>query len=690
MAMQLQKLKGVGPKTVEKLESLGIQSVEDVLFHLPFRYQDRTRILTIADLRPGDQAVIEGEIISSRVKFAGKRQLEVLLQDKTGVITLKFFHFNSTQQKKLGVGKQLRCFGDVKLFRRQLMMIHPEYQQVGEQLKPVDESLTPVYPSTEGIQQNSWRALSSQALQYLQTEHGLKELLSDDVRGHYDLVEIKQAITYIHRPPPDVDQALLQEGLHPMQQRLAFEELLAHQVSLRQVRAKLQQFLAKACKLELAEKMTTQFLDNLVFSLTGAQTHALQDIQQDLSQSQPMMRLVQGDVGSGKTVVAALAALQCIANGMQVAIMAPTELLAEQHFQQFTQWFEKLKIKVAWLSGKLKVAERRQMQALIESGEAACVVGTHALFQKSVEFANLGLVIIDEQHRFGVAQRQALRAKGIAADCYPHQLIMTATPIPRTLAMTVYADLDTSIIDELPPGRTPVTTVVVNNQRRHEIIDKVKLRCDEGGQVYWVCPLIEESENLEAEAAEKIYQQLVKQLPDYQVALVHGKMKATDKQRIMQAFKENEVQVLVATTVIEVGINVPNASLMVIENPERMGLAQLHQLRGRVGRGAKQSHCVLLYQDPLTETAKQRLRVMRESTDGFFIAEQDLKLRGPGEVLGTRQTGMQRLRIANIIRDRKLLPNVQKVAVEILQKNQAIVPELKRRWLGQNEVFSQV
>lgn len=689
--MKLNTLKGVGPKTAEKLHSVGVFTVEDVLFHLPFRYQDRTRVLNIADLRPGDQAVVEGTIVSSQIKFGRKRQLEVALDDGSGVILLKFFHFNKTQKNNLHVDNKLRCYGEVKLFNRQLMMVHPEYHLPKENVCMVAETLTPVYPSTDGLQQHSWRALSDQALKALQANQSVSELLPESLRKKYQLDDIKQAINFVHRPPPDAKQDLLEEGMHPMQQRLAFEELLAQQISLRQLRAKIKKHRAVMCPIEDSpQSYRQQFLKQLPFALTQAQKTAELAVAGDLAEASPMMRLLQGDVGSGKTVVAALAALQVISHGYQAAIMAPTELLAEQHFSQFKTWFEPLGIQVAWLAGKLKVAERRDMLQKIESGSAQLIVGTHALFQKTVQFKNLALVVIDEQHRFGVAQRQALRAKGIEADVFPHQFIMTATPIPRTLAMTVYADLDTSVIDELPPGRTPIKTVVVNNQRRREVIAGVKTLCGTGGQVYWVCPLIEESELLDCEAAEITSQRLQKHLPELNIGLVHGRMKAEQKQAIMQAFKAKEIDVLVATTVIEVGINVPNATLMVIENPERMGLAQLHQLRGRVGRGSKESHCVLLYQDPLSENARKRLTVMRESTDGFFIAEQDLKFRGPGEVMGTKQTGIQRLRIANIIRDRKLLPKVQAAAKDMLQNHPENAEAIKRRWIGQKEEFSKV
>jgi len=687
--MKLSDLKGVGPKTVKQLAELGIYDISDILFHLPLRYQDRTRIVPIHSLRPGDQAVIEGKITRAQVKFAGKRQLQLTLADRNGEIQLKFFHFNKAQQHNLRIGTRLRCFGEVKYWQRQLMMIHPEYRRLGEQtILHVEENLTPIYPTTDGLQQNTWRALTQQALAYLQTDGVLEELVPREIRQQFDLADIKTALLYVHRPPADTQQALLEQGMHSMQQALAFEELLAHQLGLRQLRVKLQQH--SAYPLRVNTMLCDQFIKTLAFSLTAAQAGVVSDIQDDLTLNKPMMRLLQGDVGSGKTVVAAIAALQAIANQHQAAIMAPTELLAEQHYRQFKQWFVPLGIKVAWLSGKLKIAERRNMLAQLHTGEAQLIVGTHALFQPQVVFHDLALVIVDEQHRFGVAQRSALREKGEQLQLFPHQLIMTATPIPRTLAMTVYADLDTSVIDELPPGRTPIKTAAINNTRRIEVIDKVKQLCQQGGQVYWVCPLIEVSELLDCEAAEKTAQALQQSLPKLRVALLHGRLKSEEKQQIMQQFQAGNIDLLVATTVIEVGIDVPNATLMVIENPERMGLAQLHQLRGRVGRGAKESHCILLYRSPLSANARKRLSVMRESMDGFYIAQQDLELRGPGEVMGTKQTGLQRLRIANIMRDRHLLPKVQQAANMILQQHIDIIPQLKRRWIGTKEQFAKV
>ena len=683
--MSLTALKGIGPKTRILLNNLSIDTVSDLLFHLPLRYEDRTRVVPIGTVIPGDHLVVEGVVILAQIIFANKRQLHVTLEDGSGRITLIFFHFNKAQQISFVQGVKLRCFGEVRLWQKKRAMIHPEYRHIdGHEPSMVEEALTPIYPTTEGLQQRTWRSLTTQALAC----KDVPELLPPDILTRYQLSELHDALAYIHRPPPDADKDKLLEGLHPLQQRLAFEELLAHQLSLRKLRAKIQELPTYA--LLPCDKLLSQFIATLPFKLTQAQQKAIDNIQEDLAQKKPMLRLIQGDVGSGKTVVAAIAALQAIENGLQVAIMAPTELLAEQHYHSFSSWFKPLGIETAWLAGKLKKSERDTVLPLIREGRIKCILGTHALFQESVEFSKLGLVIIDEQHRFGVAQRSALREKGIRDNFYPHQLIMTATPIPRTLAMTVYADLDTSIIDELPPGRTPINTIIINSTRRHEIIDRVTDVCEKGGQVYWVCPLIEESESLDYEAAENIFSQLQLMLPTLDIALVHGRLKASEKQAIMHSFQEGKVDLLVATTVIEVGINVPNATLMIIENSERMGLSQLHQLRGRVGRGQKESHCVLMYQAPLSPMAKNRLMVMRDSTDGFYIAEQDLKLRGPGEVFGIKQTGLQQLRIADIIRDRELLKLVQTAAKEIVKKYPNLIDPIIKRWIAQKEQLGQV
>lgn len=682
-------LKGVGPRMAEKLEHLGLKTLQDLLFHLPLRYQDRTRVVPIGSLRPGDEAVIEGAVQLSEIKFGRRRMLLTRISDGTGSLTLRFFHFNNAQKEALSRGTRLRCYGEARRGNLTLEMIHPEFRRLNEQtIEAVEEYLTPVYPATDGLQQAGIRRLVDQAVDRLeQGSIALREWLPMEIlpQGRPSLSE---AVLLLQRPPPDVALAALAEGEHPAQQRLAFEELLAHQLSLRQLRAQMSHH--QAPPLDGSREPEEHYLARLPFPLTGAQRRVSEEIRRDLLQSTPMQRLVQGDVGSGKTVVAALAALQAIGSGYQAVVMAPTELLAEQHYNNFRQWFEPLGIEVAWLTGRLKAKERREMLAAIESGSAAVVVGTHALFQEEVDFHRLGLVIIDEQHRFGVHQRLALREKGVQDGLYPHQLIMTATPIPRTLAMTAYADLDLSVIDELPPGRTPVETVAISDSRREAVIARVAAACAEGRQAYWVCTLIEESESLQAQAAEETERQLRELLPQLNIGLVHGRMKAPEKAALMNAFKQAELDLLVATTVIEVGVDVPNASLMIIENAERLGLAQLHQLRGRVGRGRAESSCVLMYHAPLSKLARERLAVMRETNDGFVIARKDLEIRGPGEVLGTRQTGVLQLRIADLQRDQALLPQVARAAEELLKEHPRHVAPLIARWLGDRSQYGTV
>ncbi len=672
-------LKGVGPRQTERLAHLGIKVVADLLFHLPLRYQDRTRLVPMGSLRPGDEVTVEGEIQLTELKYGGRRTLLSRLADGTGSLTLRFFHFSAAQQKSLSRGTRLRCFGEVRKGTTTLEMIHPEYRFVAPD-EAIEESLTPIYPATEGLQQQSLRRLTEQALAYLKQGAVLQDYLPVEYTRELSLPPLVEAIEYLHCPPPDAPVSLLMEGTHPAQQRLAFEELLAHHLSLRQLRLSAQQHVAPALKNKA--ELTVTFLQSLPFALTSAQQRVTDEISADMEKPLPMQRLVQGDVGSGKTVVAAMAVLQAIESGFQAAVMAPTELLAEQHYQNFCHWLEPLGIGVAWLSGKLKAGQRRQMQEVIASGEAQVVVGTHALFQEGVNFFELGLVVVDEQHRFGVHQRLALREKGQRDGRYPHQLIMTATPIPRTLAMTAYADLDVSVIDELPPGRTPIETVVLPESRRDAVVQRVESACREGRQAYWVCTLIEESEALQCQAAEASAEVLAEALPDLNVGLVHGRMKAEQKAQVMAAFKVGEINLLVATTVIEVGVDVPNASLMIIENAERLGLAQLHQLRGRVGRGKEKSSCVLMYHGSLSRLARERLAVLRESSDGFVIAQKDLELRGPGELLGTRQTGMLQLRIADLQRDQALLSEVARVAARMLQEQPERVPLITQRWLG--------
>ncbi len=682
-------LTGVGPKMAEKLQKCGIVSVQDLLFHLPFRYQDRTHVTPLANLRPNDFAVIEGMIEHSDISGSKRSSLLVNMRDGTGQINLRFFHFMAVQKEKLSPGTRLRCFGEVRPGFRGLEMIHPEYKRIlSDNTVPVDETLTPIYPSTEGLNQKTLQNLTTQALRFLEEGHFLQELLPDTILQALKMPALDDAISFIHRPPPDASLEQLAAGLHPAQQRLAFEELLAHRLSMRKLRAKAQSHHAPSLQRE--QRLEQQFLAQLPFKLTKAQLRVNQEIQQDLLQSYPMLRLVQGDVGSGKTLVAAVAMLQAVANGYQAALMAPTDILAEQHYHNFVNWLSDFNIPIAWLAGKHKGKTREHTLNALQEGEAKIIIGTHALFQEQVHFKNLGLIVVDEQHRFGVHQRLALREKGSNGNQFPHQLIMTATPIPRTLSMTAYADLDVSVIDELPPGRTPVKTVVVPDSKRHEVIVRIKQVCEDQRQVYWVCPLIEESEILQCQAAEKTFELLQQELPTIRSGLIHGRMKPKEKEAIMQQFKTHQLDLLVATSVIEVGVDVPNASLMIIENAERLGLSQLHQLRGRVGRGAIESFCVLLYQSPLSPMAKERLGIMRASNDGFVIAQKDLELRGPGEVLGTKQTGLLQFRIADLKRDQHLLEHISVIATELLSQSPDIANAIIQRWLGDDEKYGAV
>jgi len=680
LASPLTVLRGVGPALAKKLERLGLFCVEDLLFLLPLRYEDRTQLIKIGALQAGIKSLITGEVLLAEVVYRGQRNLLVRIGDGSSQITLRFFHFSRQQQAQFRPGVRLTCFGEARKGSAGMEMIHPEYRVLREnQDAAINETLTAIYPATEGVQQGRLRSLTDQALRMMR-DAPPEELLPQQVRDKLGLPELADAVLYLHRPPANADVASMLEGRHPCQKRLAFEELLAHYMSLRSLRA-----LARtedAIALTDGASEVAAFVSNLPFVLTAAQQRVVDEILADLSAAHPMMRLIQGDVGSGKTVVAAIACLKAISCGVQAAIMAPTELLAEQHWRSFGDWFRPLGITPAWLSGSQRTVARREALESIANGRAQLVVGTHALFQEGVEFHKLAMVVIDEQHRFGVHQRVALREKGVTEHGYPHQLVMTATPIPRTLAMAAYADLDTSVIDELPPGRKPVSTIALPETRRDEIVARVRTACQSGHQAYWVCPLIEESELLDYEAAEASYAMLTEALPELRVGLVHGRMRQAEKERGMQAFKDGVIQLLVATTVVEVGVDVPNASLMIIENAERMGLSQLHQLRGRVGRGAAQSHCVLLYKPPLGRLARSRLAVLRDTNDGFLIAQRDLELRGPGELLGTRQTGLPEYRIANLIRDAELMPGIQ-VAAETMgrvAKNKAAA--VVRRWLG--------
>ncbi|MCE7762040.1 MULTISPECIES: ATP-dependent DNA helicase RecG [Pseudomonas] len=681
-------LKGVGEAMAEKLAKVGLENLQDVLFHLPLRYQDRTRVVPIGQLRPGQDAVIEGVVSGTDVTMGKRRSLVVRLGDGSGVLTLRFYHFSNAQKEGLKRGTHLRCYGEARPGASGLEIYHPEYRALNgdEPPPPVEQTLTPIYPSTEGLTQQRLRLLCQQSLGML-GPRSLPDWLPDELARDYQLAPLDDAIRYLHNPPADADLDELAEGQHWAQHRLAFEELLTHQLSQQRLRESLRSL--RAPVLPKATRLQAQYLANLGFQPTGAQQRVANEIAYDLSQHEPMMRLVQGDVGAGKTVVAALAALQGLEAGYQVALMAPTEILAEQHFITFKRWLEPLGIEVAWLAGKLKGKARAASLEQIANG-APMVVGTHALFQEEVKFKHLALAIIDEQHRFGVQQRLALRKKGVAGELCPHQLIMTATPIPRTLAMSAYADLDTSVLDELPPGRTPVNTVLVADSRRFEVVERVRAACAEGRQAYWVCTLIEESEELTCQAAESTYEELGSALGELRVGLIHGRMKPAEKAEIMAQFKAGELQLLVATTVIEVGVDVPNASLMIIENPERLGLAQLHQLRGRVGRGSAVSHCVLLYHPPLSQIGRERLGIMRETNDGFIIAEKDLELRGPGEMLGTRQTGLLQFKVADLMRDADLLPAVRDAAQALVARWPDHVSPLLDRWLRHGQQYGQV
>ena len=680
------ELKGVGPKMAENLQKIGIEKIQDLLFHLPLRYQDRTQIYPIGSTQHGQEVVIQGEVEHSEIVYRRRRMMICTLSDNTGMITLRFFHFSNAQQKDLSRGTKVRCFGEVRISKSTREMVHPEYKilQDGATLELTD-ALTPIYPTTKGLQQRSLLRLASEAIAQLQ---GLDNLIPQQIAQQYNLSNIEQALLTLHQPTSDVSVNQLLERSHPAQQRLIFEELLAHHLSLRKLRE--QQKQTPGIPLNSSNQYFKKLIQALPFDLTNAQKKVIEEIKHDLQQPWPMSRLVQGDVGSGKTLVAAAAALSAIEAGYQVALMAPTEILAEQHFKSFSEWLEPLKLKVTLVSGKLKVAAKRDALENVALGVSHLVVGTHALFQNDVHFQKLGLIIIDEQHRFGVHQRLALREKGKQADFYPHQLVMTATPIPRTLAMTTYADMDYSVIDELPPGRTPVKTVVISNSRRSEIVVRISSVCVDGAQVYWVCTLIEESEALQCQNAEETWELLKEALPDLNIGLIHGRMKSEEKEAIMSEFKAGVINLLVATTVIEVGVDVPNASLMIIENAERLGLAQLHQLRGRVGRGSKASSCVLMYQTPLSQNAKRRLEALRNSNDGFEIAKIDLEIRGPGEVFGTRQTGELQFRIANLMEDQHLLPNIQQAAQIILEKHPEMVEPLIERWIKHAEEYAAV
>ncbi|MCC7463945.1 MAG: ATP-dependent DNA helicase RecG [Gammaproteobacteria bacterium] len=680
-------LRGVGDVAAERLARLGVRTIADLLFVLPVRYEDRTQVVPLGSLLAGAPALVEGEVLLAEIAFRRRRQLLVRLGDRTGSLTLRFFHFTPAQRTGLTRGTWLRCYGDVRRGPLGLEIVHPEYRRIAPEGAVLPQTLTPVYPACDGLTQGRIRALVRQALAAV-GQAGLTDYIPPALFGTLPLPGLHAALEFMHEPPVGTDASALLAGRHPAQRRLAFEELLAHQLALLVLRRATQH--GHAAALGDGAGMQQRLLAGLPFALTGAQRRVLGEIDRDLAGAVPMARLVQGDVGCGKTVVAAAAMARALGSGHQAALMAPTELLAEQHARSLARWFAPLGVEVTLVSGSQRVAVRRPALAAIAAGHARLVVGTHALFQQSLRFRDLALIVIDEQHRFGVQQRLSLQQKGAAAGRLPHQLIMTATPIPRTLAMTAYADLDASIVDELPPGRTPVRTVVVPQERRAEVVARIEDACRAGRQAYWVCALIEESDELGWQAAEEAATSLAAALPGRRVGLVHGRLAPRTKDALMLAFSRGELDLLVATTVVEVGVDVPNATVMVVENAERMGLAQLHQLRGRVGRGAHASSCVLLYRSPLSEMARARLAVLRETSDGFEIARRDLELRGPGELLGTRQTGLARLRVADLIRDADLLDAVRAAAARMLAEYPQRVAPLCARWVGAGEEYARV
>ncbi len=684
--MTITRLKGVGSSMAETLGKLDISTVVDLLFHLPIRYLDRTKITPVANLRTNTTVVIQGRVLKAQVLFGKRRSLAVTVEDDTGETCLRFYHFSAAQKNGFEQGRLVRCYGDPRLGSSGIEFYHPEYEFVDSmQDVSVDESLTPVYGLTDGISQNRMRKLAEQAVNLLKTTRP-EEFLSESINARFGVESLGSALATLHFPPPETSVDAILEGQHPCQLRLAFEEMLAHFLIRQQFRARIQ--VHRGPKIHGNETKTKSLLDSLSFKMTSAQNRVCNEIRNDMKKGLPMLRMVQGDVGSGKTLVAALSALDVICDGYQVAVVAPTEILAEQHLKSFSAWLEPLDIKVVWLVGKLKASEKKRALEQIGSGEAKLIVGTHALFQEHVEFNCLGLSIIDEQHRFGVDQRLSLR-KINRNNEIPHQLTMTATPIPRTLAMTAYSDMDYSVIDELPPGRTPIQTSLIPQKRRSEIVERIRFACREGAQAYWVCPLVEDSETLSAANAEESFQTLKASLEGITVGLVHGRQKASEKEAEMTCFKTGETQLLVATTVIEVGVDVPNASLMIIENPERLGLAQLHQLRGHVGRDSKASHCVLLYGAKLSQQAQERLQILRKTNDGFVIAEKDLELRGPGELLGTRQTGDLQFKLADTIKHAHLVPEVHEVGRQLFSQDENVCEKLISRWIGNNSRYAQ-
>ncbi|PPC97251.1 ATP-dependent DNA helicase RecG [Methylotenera mobilis] len=669
---QLSQIKAFSKPLIANLAKLGIASCQGLLLHLPLRYIDETHVTAVRDLHMGESAQVEGEIVHAEVTYKPRKALIARLEDASGQLTLRFLHFYPSQINALKVGAKVRVYGEVRNGFFGYEMVHPTCKAVGEKSE-VAETLTPVYPTVAGLGQASLRKAIRIALQ----QADMHETLPAQVYAHLDLPSFKASLIALHHPSPDVNLRALDNKITVHWRRLAFDELLAQQLSMRKHYARRRS--VSAPQFKPSKQLVSALLKSLPFALTGAQQKVALEIERDLTQAHPMQRLLQGDVGSGKTIVACMAALQCIENGWQVALMAPTEILAEQHYRKMLSWLMPLNIKIAWLTGSQNKKDREAALQSIASGEARLVVGTHALFQEAVRFKNLGLAIIDEQHRFGVHQRLALRQKGQPE---PHQLMMSATPIPRTLSMSYYADLDVSVIDELPPGRSPIVTKIVSDARRDEILQRVREACLQGNQAYWVCPLIEESEALQLATANDTYTLMQDEFPELKVGLVHGRMKPSEKQAVMAEFSAGHLQLLVATTVIEVGVDVPNASLMVIEHAERMGLSQLHQLRGRVGRGSAKSTCILLYQNKLSDTARARLKVIYESNDGFVIAQADLQIRGPGELLGVRQSGVPMLKIADLERDVDLLEAAKTMADALLKNYPTEVEQHLERWMS--------
>ncbi len=683
-------LKGIGSQTAKRLEKLSIYLIQDLIFHLPFRYEDRTRVYPIGSLSAGQTVLICGKIEMVDVISSGRGSLVCKISDGTGLLTMRFFNFTARQHKSLETGTLLSCFGEIRYGYAGQEIVHPEYKVITSLNNcPTEPNLTPVYPLTEGVRQATLRKAVQQALAiYYQSGDSTFDELPESVLQKMDYPSLTEALQTLHSPPRSISLQTLEDGNLSARKRLAFEELLSHHLSL--LEAKKANNLWQAPQFNAKQKQIEQFLKSLPFKLTEAQQRVIKEVEQDCQANTPMMRLIQGDVGSGKTVVCAYAALLALGSDYQIAIMAPTELLAEQHYRNFQTWFQSTEVELVLLTGQIKGKPREQILQSIAGGTSGIIIGTHALFQDAVNFSRLGLIIIDEQHRFGVNQRLALQKKGTQSGTKPHQLIMTATPIPRTLAMLNYSDLDISIIDQLPPGRKPVTTRAISATRRDEVIARIDNWTEQGYQSYWVCTLIEESEILQCEAAEATAEKLIKALPKIRIGLVHGRMKAAEKEQVMSDFKKHKIDMLVATTVIEVGVDVPNAGLMIIENPERLGLSQLHQLRGRVGRGKNDSYCLLMYQSPLSESAKQRLNILRETTNGFVIADKDLELRGPGEMLGTRQTGQMQFKIADLAKDAELLEQVQFAAKIIETDTPEVIQPLIHRWLGKTTQYAEV